>query len=404
MSSSACTKRNAALIEANCAIVCEGQLDLITLFEAGITNVVAPQGTAFTEEQARILKRFVSEVVLCFDADAAGQKAAERSLDALLQNDLDRSRRRNAGGRRSRFVSPKRRARRNSKSASRRRSDFFDYWIEREARQHDLNSLGAKMQLARKLAETVARVHDPLMRGEVAKQGERAARSASVRISKHCFPKPARERCRERSHRRARRLLRRVTRSRCFACSPCAMRRRASFSRRRIGAKCWRKLRMRRLLARILESDCAQTIRLRSMPSCRPRPPEEEALVSSWLLQKNAAERPDGGARTGGTGLRQASLRRQLQIAEGRMKLPAADAGRSGCIYRNKFLTCRSNSDEFPQFSPARVLDTLTVAEGAAKPSRASGIAASFPQQHKLWPSNRKERSAKQFAKAAAEV
>src|SRR3989442_207027 len=80
------TKR--ALIEANCAIVCEGQLDLISLFEAGILNVVAPQGTAFTEYQARILKRFVTEVVLCFDADAAGKKAAERSLDALLQNDL----------------------------------------------------------------------------------------------------------------------------------------------------------------------------------------------------------------------------------------------------------------------------------------------------------------------------
>ena len=75
------TKR--ALIEADCAIICEGQLDLITLFEAGITNVVAPQGTAFTENQARILKRFVDEVVLCFDADAAGQKAAERSLDAF---------------------------------------------------------------------------------------------------------------------------------------------------------------------------------------------------------------------------------------------------------------------------------------------------------------------------------
>src|SRR3979490_19340 len=80
------TKR--ALIDANSAIVCEGQIDLITLFEAGIANVVAPQGTAFTEAQARVLKRFVSEVVLCFDADAAGQKAAERSLDALLQNNL----------------------------------------------------------------------------------------------------------------------------------------------------------------------------------------------------------------------------------------------------------------------------------------------------------------------------
>src|SRR6266705_2593445 len=99
-------KSKRALIEANCAIVCEGQLDLISLFEAGITNVVAPQGTAFTENQARILKRYVDEVVLCFDSDAAGAKAAERSLDALLQ-------------------------------------------------------------VARRLAETVSRVHDPLMRGEI---------------------------------------------------------------------------------------------------------------------------------------------------------------------------------------------------------------------------------------------
>ncbi len=82
-------KSKRALIEANSAIVCEGQIDLISLFEAGITNVVAPQGTAFTENQARILKRFVDEVVLCFDADAAGKKAAERSLDALLSAGLN---------------------------------------------------------------------------------------------------------------------------------------------------------------------------------------------------------------------------------------------------------------------------------------------------------------------------
>src|SRR5437763_12435325 len=50
------TKRS--LIDANCAIICEGQLDLITLFETGITNVVAPQGTAFTDNQARTLKRY----------------------------------------------------------------------------------------------------------------------------------------------------------------------------------------------------------------------------------------------------------------------------------------------------------------------------------------------------------
>src|SRR5450755_1171971 len=159
------TKRG--LIEANSAIVCEGQLDLITVFEAGITNVVAPQGTAFTENQARILKRFVSEVVLCFDADTAGQKAAERSLDALLQNNLVvRVAEMPAG------EDPDSMIRHRGKDEFEKRvagaRDFFDSWIEHETASTDLDSLGAKMQLARKLADTVARVRDPLMRGQVA--------------------------------------------------------------------------------------------------------------------------------------------------------------------------------------------------------------------------------------------
>jgi DNA primase len=55
---------------------------------AGVQNVVAPQGTAFTPEQARTLKRYVDEVVLCFDSDTAGQAAAIRSLDFLLASGL----------------------------------------------------------------------------------------------------------------------------------------------------------------------------------------------------------------------------------------------------------------------------------------------------------------------------
>src|SRR6059036_1678939 len=134
------TKR--ALIEANSAVVCEGQLDLISLFEAGITNVVAPQGTAFTESQARVLKRFVNEVVLCFDADTAGQKAAERSLDALLQNDLIvRVAEMPAG------EDPDTLVRREGKEAFEKRiaaaRDFFDYWIDHEIAAVDLHSLGA---------------------------------------------------------------------------------------------------------------------------------------------------------------------------------------------------------------------------------------------------------------------
>jgi DNA primase len=80
------TKR--AVLEAGHVIVCEGQLDLIACFMAGVQNVVAPQGTAFTADHARILKRYVDEVVLCFDSDEAGQNAAVRSLDSLLASGL----------------------------------------------------------------------------------------------------------------------------------------------------------------------------------------------------------------------------------------------------------------------------------------------------------------------------
>jgi DNA primase len=77
-------KSKRPMIEAGEAIVMEGQIDLISAFEQGVTNVVAPQGTAFTPEQARLLRRFVERVILCFDSDTAGQNAVEKSLPALL--------------------------------------------------------------------------------------------------------------------------------------------------------------------------------------------------------------------------------------------------------------------------------------------------------------------------------
>ncbi len=81
-------KSKRALLDAQSAIVCEGQLDLIACFMAGVQNIVAPQGTALTADHARILKRYVDEVVLCFDSDNAGQNAAVRSLDSLLVSGL----------------------------------------------------------------------------------------------------------------------------------------------------------------------------------------------------------------------------------------------------------------------------------------------------------------------------
>jgi DNA primase len=81
-------KSKRALLDSHAAIICEGQLDLIACFMAGVKNVVAPQGTALTADHTRILKRYVEEVILCFDSDNAGQNAAVRSLDSLLASSL----------------------------------------------------------------------------------------------------------------------------------------------------------------------------------------------------------------------------------------------------------------------------------------------------------------------------
>jgi DNA primase len=81
-------KSKRAILDAGYAIICEGQLDLIACFMGGVQNIVAPQGTAFTDQHARILKRYADEAVLCFDSDEAGQNAIVRSLDHLLASGL----------------------------------------------------------------------------------------------------------------------------------------------------------------------------------------------------------------------------------------------------------------------------------------------------------------------------
>lgn len=81
-------KSRRALLDTGRAIICEGQLDLIACFMNGVQNVVAPQGTALTPEHCHILKRYASEVVLCFDSDTAGQNAALRALDDLIASGL----------------------------------------------------------------------------------------------------------------------------------------------------------------------------------------------------------------------------------------------------------------------------------------------------------------------------
>ena len=78
-----------ALRKMNYVYVVEGYFDVISLHQAGIKNVVASSGTAFTPQQARLLSRFVDEAYLFFDSDSAGYNAALRSVDLLYDAGLD---------------------------------------------------------------------------------------------------------------------------------------------------------------------------------------------------------------------------------------------------------------------------------------------------------------------------
>ncbi|MBC8377280.1 MAG: DNA primase [FCB group bacterium] len=71
------------------AILVEGYMDLIRLYQEGFQNVVAGTGTAFTPEQAGLIKRFADKVLVCYDGDAAGQKAAQKAGLTLLDKGLD---------------------------------------------------------------------------------------------------------------------------------------------------------------------------------------------------------------------------------------------------------------------------------------------------------------------------
>lgn len=80
--------KNAIRNADNCYLV-EGYTDVISLHQAGVENVVASSGTALTDEQVRLIKRYTENVTVLFDGDAAGIKAALRGIDMILRSGLN---------------------------------------------------------------------------------------------------------------------------------------------------------------------------------------------------------------------------------------------------------------------------------------------------------------------------
>ena len=74
---------------ANYFILCEGYMDVISLHQWGFLEAVAALGTAFTEQQADLMKRFNSLIYLCFDSDGAGKKACKRAISILQEKKLE---------------------------------------------------------------------------------------------------------------------------------------------------------------------------------------------------------------------------------------------------------------------------------------------------------------------------
>ncbi|HYY28821.1 MAG TPA: DNA primase [Chthoniobacterales bacterium] len=145
------------------AVVLEGQLDLITAFEAGIQNVVAPQGTALTDRHASLLHRFADSAILFFDADPAGEKAAERALEVLF-----------AAGFQVRIgempsgEDPDSMIRKFGAEAFRDRingaEDFFDFQINRKLSATESNTTAGRVGFARKMSHFISLVPDLVLR------------------------------------------------------------------------------------------------------------------------------------------------------------------------------------------------------------------------------------------------
>ncbi|MEI6437757.1 MAG: DNA primase [Candidatus Omnitrophota bacterium] len=78
-----------AIAKEDAVIIVEGYMDLIRPVEAGVENVVASLGTALTPDQVRLIRRYTRNIIMLFDMDTAGQAATSRSLDILLEEDMN---------------------------------------------------------------------------------------------------------------------------------------------------------------------------------------------------------------------------------------------------------------------------------------------------------------------------
>lgn len=151
------------------ALLVEGQMDCISVYMAGIRNVVATSGTAFTEAQVRLLSRFTpnKQVILNFDPDTAGRTAAEKAGAMLLEEGFDvRIVQLDDGLDPDRFI--RERGLQAYTAAVRGSHRYMDYLIERARQEYPARTADAKVKAMNFLLPHIRRVPSPLQRDEFA--------------------------------------------------------------------------------------------------------------------------------------------------------------------------------------------------------------------------------------------
>jgi DNA primase len=160
----------------NFAIIVEGYFDYAQLLQAGGLPVVATCGTALTTAQAQALRRFASKAVLCYDADAAGQSAAEKSSELLVAEGFDVNVVRLPGGDDpDTFV--RARGREAFVEALKRSTPYLEFLMDRAARGLDLGRDEPRREFLRQMLGVAARIPDPATRDQFA---DRLAHKARV--------------------------------------------------------------------------------------------------------------------------------------------------------------------------------------------------------------------------------
>jgi DNA primase len=162
-------KAKEAIRKLDYAILVEGQMDCITVYSAGLHNVIASSGTAFTDMQARLLGRFSKKIVVNFDPDTAGAAAAERSLALLVSEDFEiKVLTLEAGFDPDLYI--QRKGVNAYTDALNHSQKYFDYLIERARALHPVRTPEGKVKALNYLLPHIQRVPSRIVRDELANE------------------------------------------------------------------------------------------------------------------------------------------------------------------------------------------------------------------------------------------